>query len=52
MAGYRVMASDTPIQKYQGVVIFYWKFLQFVVDEDQQHITNIVSFQMAMGDER
>ena len=47
-----MVALDIPIWHYGGVAIFYWKFLQFVFDENQQHITNVVIFQLAMGDER
>ena len=39
-----------PSRHYGGVAIFYWKFLKLAVDENQQHIPNVVSFQMAMGD--
>ena len=52
LAGYRVVTSGMPNQHRGGVAIFYWKFMQFAVDKNQQHITNVVIFQLAMGDER
>ena len=45
-----MVTLDMPSRHCGGVEIFYWNFLQFVVDENQQHISNVVSFQMAMGD--
>ena len=49
-AGYRVVTSDAPSQHCGVVAILYWEYLHFAVEAHQQHVPNIISFQMVTGD--
>ena len=52
LGGYGVVMLNIPIVHCGGMASFYWKFLQFAVDENHQYIPNVVSFHLAMGDKR
>ena len=49
LAGYRVVATDTPSQHRSVVAIFYRPSAQFAVEEVREYGPNMISFEVATG---